>query len=676
MRAFSERLRAVHVAVLTLLAVFLGTTVVIMVVLAGLVVTAGGIERLWFPWLAMLYAVPVVAVLVRAGLGADLPEGAPPVPEDAWVWGLGGWTVVVPGHRPRLVARPTLSGLRDRLRAGIPRDRQELAAVVQDRRAIIYGIAVAVFITHLGMLQRFGMTHLGEDAVYVILDPFRVVLEHGLIQGLASPDFQINTYTGNPLFLLPFMLALGFTPGGLQLLVFVMFAAASAFAFLALRRLMGRDIAVVAVLVLFSMIDWLSWSYVPDYVYTVFFTMVLFYLYVCWRDEDFRPASTYLYLLAVAGGLFLMAKATAVYVLLALVAGTVYSGGWSTVKEVLTDRNIVPVVLVFLLLTAPILAWAGSHPDQLRWDLFGEVGGATAERTPVGSVMTRLSNIDTYLTPGGHPIRRMLGWAGIADTLAVNIGTGDHPVQTPTLLLLLAAGLLVLARRHVHLVVVAVTLFLLLTIIPGNMQHEHMLPLLPLLAGIIAAAIGALTARHRTVRSLVVIVIVAGLAVPVMSAALQPEDHRQVELPEWGGSAGFYADMEGLELQEPVVTNAFRVHVTARYFLSVPAAYFVAPQGMTTSDLNELPEGPGGETAVTGRFRSQVDQLFEEQDLEGPATLILHAELPCVPREEFCGAPASAILDRFNATEEDLRTVTLAGDRYGIVRGAYPLVER
>lgn len=673
MRVFSDWMSVTHIAVLTLLGVFLGTTAVVMVVMAGLVLHAGGGWRLWFPGLSALYAVGIVAILVRAGLGADLPDDAPEPAPDTYTWGLAGFAVMVSQVGVSVWGRPTLDGIQDRVMASVPRSREDLVEGISDQRTIIYGAAIAIFFTHLGVLQNFSLSHLGEDAVYVILDPFRVILQDGLVQGLASPDFQINTYTGNPLFLLPFMLLLGFTPGGLLLLVFITFAASSALTFLSLRKLMDTELALMAVLVLFTMADWLIWSYVPDYIYTVFFGSVLFYLYVCWREEGFDPSSTYLYLLAVTGGMFLMAKATTAYILLALAAGTIYSGGLNMLRDVLTDRNIVPVILVFLLTTAPVLAWAGSHPDQLHWDLFQEVGSATEQRTLGESVQTRLHHIDIYLTPDSDPIMTVLERTGVDEVIGVRLGSANHEIAVPTMLFLLAAGVLLFTRRHVHLLVIMGVLFLLLTIVPGEMDHEHMLVALPLVAGILVGALDALPDRLRSLRLGILIVLATGLLVSLLSPAYSPRGGNQVsEMPYWGGSQPVYDDMTRLHIDEPVVTNAFRVHITARYLLSVPEAHFLIPAGMTSQQADALPEGSGGETSSTERFRSSVDQFLEERDLRRPVTLVLHEELPCVPREEFCGARNEAILELFEATTDDLSPVVIEGQRYLIARGAVP----
>jgi len=143
MKALSDRLGATHYAVLTLLAGFIGTTVVIMVVMAGLVVHASGGPRLLFPWLSMLYAVPVVAVLVRAGLGAEPPEEIPPTPDDAWIWGLLGWTVIISSGGVRTLGVPSRPAVRGRVLSAVPQDREDLVRVLRDRRTIVYGIAVA-----------------------------------------------------------------------------------------------------------------------------------------------------------------------------------------------------------------------------------------------------------------------------------------------------------------------------------------------------------------------------------------------------------------------------------------------------------------------------------------------------------------------------------------------------
>ena len=540
---------------------------------------------------------------------------------------------------------------------------------ISKREKLIYGTSAVVFLVHLFISLRY-TAYLDDHTTFIVVEPFSIFIQHGLIEGLSQSGFQTNSYTGNPFFLLPFILLLGFTPTTVELVLVSSLAATTAIFFLIYNELFDYKRAVLGVLILLNFDFWIARWHATDYMYSAFLAAILVFLYLKWMDLGFRSGKYYLYTFSFLGGLFFYFKSTILYLLAGLGLATLYQKR----AEVLRKVNIPLVLILFLAGAAPFIGYSfvGDHSP------FSELLGVSnplegSVETPelfnrheekqgvAGTFVSRVLQLNDILTPE-HPqainnLNIPYDYLGGLERYRFDDVDYVSGIHLTSILFALALSFTLIKGSNSGFAVVFVSFFLFLLIVPSNTGLEvgHLFILLPFTSIILLEPL-----RSQKYDRIVAILCLI-LTFTFVSALSEYAVSGSQDLPAWGGTPEFYDDFEQLIVDEEIVTNSFKVNTISYFFKDIDHV-FVRPENMSVEDLHP---SSGGVPRVVYNEELSLDG-FRPED---PVILVLRKEMICTPGKEFCGSDTDRILEKFNLNRSQTREVTLGEDQYLVRRG-------
>ena len=539
---------------------------------------------------------------------------------------------------------------------------------VDRKKSIVIGSTIAVFFFHLLMTLKY-TGQLDDHSTFIVVEPIALFLKEGMIEGMTYPDFQTNSYTGNPFFFVPFVLLMGFTPATIEILLAGSLAASIAIFFLIYNELFDFKRAILGVLILLNLDFLVAYWHATDYIYVIFLAAVLTFLYVKWRDQGFGAGKYYLYTFSFLGGLFFYFKSTILYLLAGLGLATLYQKR----AEVLRKVNIPLVLILFLAGAAPFIGYmfVGDYNP------FSEILGTTNPldggpvETPdlfnrhdqgaVGNFVTRFLQLNSVLTPEKPEIIRNLnipfeyldGFSGYYGFGEIEYVSGIH-LTTILLILSLLITFLRDGKREFSVVLTSFFLFFLIVPAGSNLRVGQMLVLLPFVPIIFMRLL------ESSKYDKAVIVLCAMLTISFGSALSEYQVRGNSDLPGWGGSMEFYSDIGELEVEGKVVTNSFKVNTISYFFTEIDHVFIRDGTG----NIKDFTPSPGGVPSVV----YNEDAPFETFEPKDPVTLILRKEMICTPGEEFCGSDTDRILEKFNLNRSDVEEITLGDDQFLLKR--------
>lgn len=610
---------------------------------------------------------------------------------------------------------PDTDHLRDRLSprrgtawreaANPARLRAVAIAAVTRQRLIVAGTALILFAIHFWLQWTFTYRYIEmAGGLGGIIDKFNVLLDGGLTRS----NIQINNYTGNPFFLLPLVQFLGYTPEAVRAALIFTKAGTTAMFFLAYYLLFGYRKAVMGAIILFSMSEWIYWRWF-DHTYTGFLIGILVVLYAAWVNAGSGARSPHLYAIAFLGGLFFYFKTTVLYLLAGMGLAALYRQG----VGLLRDAPLMTLLALFLVGATPFIAYNVTKTDQINRTQGSSTSisiGGKADLTVSQAIVGRFDqlgrwmrsdvyNLDTAILadpsavrnyPFGYPFNTKNGPGGEVrqgiDTVAVLTGDGYNRhyfngIHLLSVLLVLSMVWLLYTRQHVHLVIVFLVMFLFHIILPSSsgLRTGHMNLLVPFVPLLYLAALDTVPpwmTRKRVYRAGGIVVAAVFLISIVVTVATLPPNTTDVAydtgqwrsntwspgtistvpLTRWGGDQLFYDTFAALDIDDRVVTNAFRVHLITWYFRDLDSAYLIPPN-VTLAELD------GPKPQLIGD-RRRIGCLQEPT----PVTVILRETLPCTPGTEFCGAATEDAIATFDLDPASMERMTLYNHTYLVAR--------
>lgn len=502
---------------------------------------------------------------------------------------------------------------------------QDRAALEFFRRRKFVLTAITVLFFHLAVGLLYSRPQFYPDVIGVILKPFQHVLHSGVINVY---KFSMNYYTGNPLFLLPPLLAFGSSPGLVRFLLVFSMALASMFAFASYRNIFGYRRGLVAVLVLFSMNLWLVFRYV-DYAYTVLFSTALLYLFTAYYERGSERAG---YLLALFSGIFFYFKAIIAYTVAGLFSGYVSDKGWRFWEE--TGLDLRRAAFLFLIGMTPFLVYS-------LWSDFYYFE----------AVLTVSSNYEPSMSLLDILVSR---WKHINYVLDPTAFLGSSFSMMPNIfsVLLLTGGVLSVTRNRRRLYTVCFIVIGALTLYVTNLityrQVVLMMPLAPVIM-LSNLEIGDLDSKHKDFA--VGIILFLSICISVSGFGERASTHFSIDgANKIGLAPGDFQDYQELRRGEITATNAYRPYALSMYELRRTPMLFLTP---TINDE--------GGNYMLDDHRYRLEELPESKNI----TLVLYTEDYCSSyRDEICGYSTEEIKQSYNLSRYEPRRQIIGNQEF------------
>ena len=541
------------------------------------------------------------------------------------------------------------------------------------KSVLILITAVVVFVFHLWLQWTFQKDYIIGDMLYIVVRPFNFLIYEGIPDMFFHTHSQVNSYTGNPFFLLPFVYALGYTPDAFRIVLFGVIALTNVVFSLIYYEVLDFKKQILGVLILTSMSTWVFFWW-PDYDYSTLFFGILLMLYVRWVNEGATAYSRYLYVMSFLGGLFFYFKATVAYMGIAFGVATLYQKRGSIINFV-KSLNIPVLIVLFLVGLSPFLTY-NYFQDRIMSDGFSFAG---PEETNFGDVaVERFYQLDKWTATEAGNLSLISSFSDLS-----------NPFNFFTVLLLLSMAVLAIKRQKLYLPIIFAVFYALLLFLPtiSSVRAPQMTVLTPLIPLIVLTAFESVTKRFESTNFyrigfvLACAIFAASIfsGVSSMDSPANPENEEAVDLWYWSGSQQFYDDFKKLDVEGPIVTNSYKVHLITRYTVDINLSDFLIPAGFP-EDTEKLKsklweEGPpreGPQVDTTDYYRVSVDEWMKGDhspvETSETVTLLLRENQVCTPREEFCGAAVDEVLDEFNLTRDQMQRTTLTGNSYLVMR--------
>lgn len=526
------------------------------------------------------------------------------------------------------------------------------------------GIALVAFLVHFWIQWVYGRQFILSGIMLLIVDPFNFLVQAGIPQALSFRYFAVNSFTGNPFFLLPIVYSLGYSPDAFRLVLASVNAATYMVLFLAYYEAFDLKKAAVGILILSGMSKWVRYSW-PDYDIMLLCFSVLLLLYFKWESAGGKPGSRYLYMIAFLGGISFYFKATILYVLAGLFAAGLCLRR-DEVVEFTRDLDITGLCSLFLIGSAPSFIYASIHSNVLREDGFS-FGGP--QNPSIGEIaIERLFQLDHWLYYGKTDFFSVLSGFRYLDFMSA-----VSEIHLLTILLLLSVLVLVLSQEKLRLIVLITSLYIMLFFLPlgSRISIHDMIVVVPLVPLIILAAsevlLGFLSGKKYDILIGAVTVVLAIFFLNNLHTMQPHEGVEKVDLSDWGGEQEFYNDLSQIQTSDQVLTNSYKVYVTSRYLLDITTSKFVA-----SSRLSSLPEEAianstkeGGRPNIVDFYNSSVmGQHTMPLNRSRNVTLVLLEDLPCSPETDFCGMRTNRVVEKFDLDRTELEEARLGNSSY------------
>ena len=540
-------------------------------------------------------------------------------------------------------------------------------------RSIVLFVFLFVFVFYFWTQWVYNKQFVVAGMLHIVVHPFNFILQEGFIQAFSYRFFQVNSYTGNPFFLLPFVYALGYTPDAFRIILLGVLSAVPAVFFILYYKVLDLNKAILGVLILTSMSTWVFYWW-PDYDYATLFFGILLLLYVTWLDSGAEADSYILYIMSCLGGLFFYFKATVLYMLISIGVAAMYEKR-SEFLEFVKGLNIPVLVVLFLVGVSPFFMYSFLNIDTLAADGFSF--GGMEEMSVTDIAAERYHQLDIWLDS------EFTDLIGISDSGDRGKEIIDYEtVHLFSALLFLSIITLIATRKYVSWVIIFLVFYILHFLLPfrTDVSRHQMVVFVPLVPLIVMSAWDVLTRSfektkiYRAIYMLMCLVfavpIVFNIAAP--DQADNPENEDEIPFHGWAGDQNYYSDFDKLGISETVLTNSYKAHSITKYFLDIPTSDLILPKELrekTVSELRQLPE-TGGRFNIGSYYGAKFDEPKKHGSINRsePVTFVLRQKLPCKPEDEICGASLEAVIDEFNLDRDEAEQVELSGKSYLIFR--------
>lgn len=494
------------------------------------------------------------------------------------------------------------------------------------RKAKIASIAVLLFLFHFSVNWTLSPPHLRPDVIVVILEPLQELVSNGF----ASSWPQVNWYTGNPVFFLPFLEILGYSPTVFRLLLAASISLSTPLIFIGLERLYGYKRAVLLVLLLFNINLLLVFRYV-DYAYTLPMASAIVGAFALWEDSR---KDRHLYLFVFLSGLLMYFKLILLYISAGLAVGFLIYNRRDTFRIVTPDRFIAGVA-VFLIGSSVFLAFGPgtdfSFINSATTDISDNYHGAS---DPVSIISNRLEHINYNHSPAVY--------------LGQGKDIGVHWVSG-----LLAVCLLVTMVRPTRGFGYAyIAVFIFLLYVTNGMNFRQAMIILTLTPLVVGEALERINPGDRSIQmGALLLVLLLAVSLHELPQKRQTLD----ELPSEVSSAD-YQDYTALGLEGDVVTNYHTFYYLSKYDLSTESIFLV----------EHIQVGAPRENAILRRGREDISQFKHTAGARNTTYVLLDGEAECGTDPRTCGYKTGYIEQEMNLSDFSVHTV--AGRKYRVYR--------
>lgn len=567
---------------------------------------------------------------------------------------------------------------------------EKILNVFTFQRILVSSTALSVFILHFWLQWRYTYRYVHMGGGLAIIGMLNTFLERG-ITALLTPAFQINNYTGNPLFLLPVIDLFGYSPNAVRIALIGSLAASTALFFLAYYNLFNYRKALLGVLLLFSMSEYIYFRWF-DGTYAIFLVSVIFYLYTQWIKSGEKLSNIYIYLTAFFGGLFFYFKTTVLYLLVGIGLATLLSKGRKVV-----DIRVLILSVVFLAGAAPFIIHNTANYEHIQTAGTGSstisIGGPvnlSIDEALVGRYdqfgrwlrpdiynLDKIDDANTTEEAFGYPfktsnapgteIKGDINYRSIitGKNYDIHFFNGFHSLS----FLLLIILPIIIWKGDSSLAIIFTSFFSLMIFLPSTSAFRagHMNILVPFACLLYIQALDLVPNRFEKTRIynilyLSTILLILGsiaFTASVLPTPGDPTNQEEVSLDVWGGDQKFYSEFSQLGIEGHVGTNSYKINVISNYFAETKSVYLI-PNGVTFDEIIRLP-------TTGGHFIGVSDALNLEEyhyEAEKNSTLILRETLPCKPKKEFCGAETKKVIRNLNISESSFQRIELSDEIY------------
>jgi len=540
-------------------------------------------------------------------------------------------------------------------------------------RSVVLIVFLFVFLFYFWTQWFYNKQFVVSGMLHIVVHPFNFILQEGFIQSFSYRFSQVNSFTGNPFFLLPFVYALGYTPDAFRIVLLGVLSAVPAVFFLIYYKVLDLKKAVLGVLILTSMTKWMFYWW-PDYDYATLLSGILLLIYATWLESSAKANSYLLYVMSFLGGLFFYFKATVLYMVMGIGLAALYEKR-SECLEFIKGLNFPVLIVLFLVGVSPFFIYSFLNIDTLTADGFSFGGREDISITEIG--FKRYHQLDIWLKSD------ITSLGGISD---FGRRSGDFidygTLHLFSVLLILSIFTLIAARQYVSWAIVFLVFYVLHFLLPfrSAVSRHQMVVFVPLVPLIVMSAWDVLTKRFESTKiyrvSYILICLIFVLSITFSFATLEPADdpENEHEIPfyGWAGDQGYYNDFNELDISEPVLTNSYKAHSITKYFLDIPASDLMLPKTLrekTVLELEQLSE-TGGRFNIGSYYGAEFNEPKKHGsiNMSEPVTFVLRQNLPCKPVKEICGASSESVIEQFNLNREDAEQVTLSNKSYLIFR--------
>lgn len=510
---------------------------------------------------------------------------------------------------------------------------QGLQEKIPTQKSLVYTIAVAIFSIHLVLALKYSYPYINNNSVNVIIEYLRSLY---FDTGFYPWKHQINYYTGNPFFLLPFFLFLEPSPFSLRLLLIVCMAGASMFAFLSYVNIHGFKNGVIGALVLLNMNTWILFRD-GDYTYSALFPMICLFLYTEWEKSDTDRS---LYALSFLTGFFFYFKAVLAYFAISMSAGKILD----TKGNILSELGIKKILGSILLLLTGALFFLinGVKRDFIFLPKalgIKESGGYNEGLTLLDIAKTRLTNFTHIIDPG--------------NLIEIPNCTGCWSLNTFLILLVMGLVISVYRRRNLDYSFAFLTFFVLLFHVPHDIRWMQLPALMPFVPLIILNIVSEFGEYRRYIQYGAVILLLIGLFSSINS--LQDYSRDFNEPTHWGGTQEAYVEYKSLNVSgESVATNSYYIWVLSRYDFSTEESTLLIREN--SSQIRE------GWTNFANKGRTNLDSIRNIPD-----KLLLRENPKCQTDTDSCGYNSSEVLNSLNIDNYSSQEKYVHGEKLQVI---------
>ena len=501
------------------------------------------------------------------------------------------------------------------------------------------GVLTILTLTHFLSLYKLGYPYTDFGTVLVTSDPLTYLLHNGFFDLDTIYRSQINYFTGNPFFLLPFFHIFGSGPAS-QRLVLIFFASLTTlFCVLAYRNIFSCRDSILGALVLLNFSAYLTfWS--MDYSYVLAFTAFLLFLFTEWYENKRDDA---IYLLAYFSGLFFYFKAIIAYIVISFIFSYILTS-YAELKERLSMRMLFISFVLFLSGIFPFLVY--SYGIEFAYIEDVSTAEENYDRLERSGYEPNLKNILGYRI-------KQLNYLLDPDT---HYGLSEFPepgIEFPSLItvgVIAAAVFTTFRTRYKVYSIGMILVFISSLYVTQGMNPQQLIVLIPFVPIVIISVIDILIKNdYEDIFYIIMfLLLVIGFlnSLESLNESVEYTTPRESDLEQ-----SLYEDFELTNIEGDVATNTWTVYQAASYSLAIKERKFISSE-------DDIPDTPF--SVHLSRDRKDIDDNFEN------TTLLLYGGESCP--ESFCGYNSQKIMDELQITESSIENISIGETKYLLVR--------